>query len=376
MNDNLVVAFIVVANIVSVVGVVAVNKLVYRQGFTFATTLMVFHFLCTWGFVVLANRLRWFTSKKIEQRHYASLGLAQVASVAFVNLSLMHNSIGTYQLLKFVNVLVMCGIEYVWKGKSYTTGIYATLVVLVVSVSVATVTQVEFSAMGVVYGLLGCVGTAVYQILNKAIQTDHAVSPLQLLQYEQPFTALFAAAFALFTDDIQGLVVFTPTSGTVGAILISCVFAFGVNLTCYLIIGKTSPVTYSVVGHTKTIGILVCGFLVFSEKTSPAQGVGLAVAFGAICMYGKLSTAAAAASSAAATTSAKDEPAQLPASASASDLSRNGDRVALLSQTASPRPDDHRAAPVSDAAVVIVGDDADLYAEVAKESDHFRTKSC
>jgi solute carrier family 35 protein E3 len=290
MHPTLEVAAIVVANMVSVIGVVATNKMVYRDGFRFPTTLMVFHFLCTWMFVTFAEKMRWFTAKKIPWHKYALLGAAQVGSVAFVNLSLMHNTVGTYQLFKFTNVLMTVLIEFAWMGKVYSTAIYASLGVLVVGVSVATVTQVAFSQLGLLFGMLGSVATAVYQIYNKRVQTECEVSALQLLQYEQPFTTLWAAIFACFSDDLGKLATVDLTQSLVAEIFVSCVFAFGVNLSCYLIIGKTSPLTYSVVGHVKTIGVLIIGFVAFHEQTTAKHMLGMLLAFGGIVWYSHISS--------------------------------------------------------------------------------------
>jgi len=291
MHPGLEVALIVGANMVSVIGVVATNKMVYRDGFTFPTSLMVLHFLCTWAFVSIAEKMRWFTAKRIAWHRYALLGAAQVGSVAFVNLSLMHNTVGTYQLFKFTNVLMTVLIEFAWLGKLYSTAIYASLAVLVVGVSVATVTQVAFSHLGLLFGMCGSVATAIYQIYNKRVQTECEVSALQLLQYEQPFTTLWAAIFACFSDDLSKLAHTSISQSLAIEIFISCVFAFGVNLSCYLIIGKTSPLTYSVVGHVKTIGVLVIGFVAFHEQTTTKHMLGLMLAFAGIVWYTHLSTA-------------------------------------------------------------------------------------
>ena len=47
-------------------------------------------------------------------------------------------------------------------------------------------------------------------------------------------------------------------------IVLSCLFALGVNISNYLVLGKTSPLTYQVLGHLKTVLILVLGFTVFN----------------------------------------------------------------------------------------------------------------
>ena len=281
---------IVVVNMVSVIGVVSLNKLVYKDGFRFPTTLMVFHFLCTWGFVSIAERLRWFTQKRIDWQRYAALGAAQVGSVALVNLSLLFNTVGTYQLFKFTNVIMTVVIEFLWLRKLYTPAIYASLAIVVTGVSLATVTQVSFSGLGLLFGILGSLASAIYQIYNKRIQTEYEVSALQLLQFEQPWTALWAAFFACFSDDLPALANVNLTQQLAFEIFLSCVCAFGVNLSCYLIIGKTSPLTYSVVGHVKTLGVLLMGFLAFQEETTLKNTLGLATAFAGIVWYTHLST--------------------------------------------------------------------------------------
>lgn len=49
---------------------------------------------------------------------------------------------------------------------------------------------------------------------------------------------------------------------------ISCLFALGVNISNYLVLGQTSPLTYQVLGHMKTVLIIVLGFVVFKVKKS------------------------------------------------------------------------------------------------------------
>ena len=286
MDFHVQVAIYVGFNVVSVVGVVAVNKVLYRDyELKQATCLMTFHFLCTWLFVMLAKRLKWFTEKRIDMFQYARLGLAQCCSVVFLNLSLVHNSIGMYQVLKFSNVLMMCVIEYLWKSKLYSLQVYLSLIALVAGITTATVTDVELRWLGFTYGMLGCLSTAVYQILNKSIQQDFDVSPLQILEYEQPFTALFAAMFALCTEDVGHLLTMDYSTEFVALLLVSGVFALGINVTTCLIIGKTTPITYAVVGHTKTIFILLFGILWMKDLWTWKSGSGLIVAFAGIVAY-------------------------------------------------------------------------------------------
>ena len=49
-------------------------------------------------------------------------------------------------------------------------------------------------------------------------------------------------------------------------ILGTCFFAIGVNLSTFSLIGKTSSVSYQVIGHFKTVLLLVFGYIFFPSK--------------------------------------------------------------------------------------------------------------
>jgi solute carrier family 35 protein E3 len=67
-----------------------------------------------------------------------------------------------------------------------------------------------------------------------------------------------------FFDDMSDFVQYEYSPGCVTRIAVSCFFAIGVNVSNYLVLGMTSPLTYQVLGHMKTVLILVLGFTVFN----------------------------------------------------------------------------------------------------------------
>merc|ERR1711871_1884193 len=76
-------------------------------------------------------------------------------------------------------------------------------------------------------------------------------------------------------------------------LLTSCTFAVGSYFASFGLIGKTSPVTYQVIGHMKTCSILLGGYMLFPVTSDWFQvfknlfGVLIAL-FGAV-LYGHLS---------------------------------------------------------------------------------------
>jgi len=61
-------------------------------------------------------------------------------------------------------------------------------------------------------------------------------------------------------------------------IVVSCLFALGVNISNYLVLGKTSPLTYQVLGHLKTVLILILGFTVFNKPFDLRNVIGIVIA--------------------------------------------------------------------------------------------------
>lgn len=287
---------IILLNLVSVVGIVAVNKKIFQYpDFKFPSTLMSLHFTVTYLFVLLFHKLGYFEAKQIESKQYVKLGAAQVGSVAFVNLSLVYNDVGTYQLMKFLVIFVTCILEYLMYKKVYSGQVYAVLAAVVLSISLATISSLNPSAIGVGFGLLGALGTSYYQIYNKFVQTEFGVKPLQLLHYEQPWSAGWCLLFALVTEPVYMIPQIAWSQELVGLIALSAVCAFCVNASVYMIIGKTSPITYSVLGHVKTISVFAVGIFFLGDAFSPSQAFWMCVAFSMIVVYGQLSASPTAA---------------------------------------------------------------------------------
>ena len=75
------------------------------------------------------------------------------------------------------------------------------------------------------------------------------------------------------------------SSGLVATIAISCFLAFCVNLSIFLVVGKTSPISYNVLGHCKLLVILTGGVVLFGEHVSSKRAIGMFCAFVGIVYY-------------------------------------------------------------------------------------------
>lgn len=86
-------------------------------------------------------------------------------------------------------------------------------------------------------------------------------------------------------DDVTALAKYQYTPAAVLRIALSCVFALGVNISNYLVLGKTSPLTYQVLGHMKTILILVLGIVMFKKALDMRNLLGIMIAMVGVIAY-------------------------------------------------------------------------------------------
>mmetsp|Transcript_13236 Transcript_13236/g.40038 ORF Transcript_13236/g.40038 Transcript_13236/m.40038 type:complete len:106 (+) Transcript_13236:915-1232(+) len=89
-------------------------------------------------------------------------------------------------------------------------------------------------------------------------------------------------------DDIAAIRAFDYTPALIRDILISCVLALGVNVSNYLVLGKTSPLTYQVIGHLKTILTISFGILVLGHDTNAKNLSGIAIAMLGVVSYSEV----------------------------------------------------------------------------------------
>ncbi|KZV28947.1 carboxypeptidase D [Dorcoceras hygrometricum] len=143
-----------------------------------------------------------------------------------MNVSLMWNSVGFYQIAKLSMIPVSCLLEVVFDKIRYSRDTKLSIMVVLLGVAVCTVTDVSVNAKGFVAAFIAVWSTA-------------------LQQY----------AF----------------------LIASCTIAVGTNLSQFICIGRFTAVSFQVLGHMKTILVLILGFLLFGK-----EGLNLHVVFGMI----------------------------------------------------------------------------------------------
>jgi len=138
------------------------------------------------------------------------------------------------------------------------------------------------------FAVCAIVATSMAQIFTNTYQKSLDCNAMQLLYHTSPLISIGMLIMSPFFDDWNKLWVYQFSQACVTRIVISCVMALGVNISNYLVLGKTSPLTYQVLGHLKTILILFWGFTVFKKPVDMRNVIGIGVALIGVIGYTEL----------------------------------------------------------------------------------------
>ncbi len=150
----------IVWNVISVVGIVVLNKyLSENDGMKQVVLLSFFHFLFTTIGVRILLRMGFFEYKDANMSKVMPVALGSLGSVAFMNLNLKSNSIGFYQLSKLFCIPVAIGLERFIYGKEVSKAVQLTLVPVIFGVGIATVSDTSLNFVGTIYAFLAVICT-------------------------------------------------------------------------------------------------------------------------------------------------------------------------------------------------------------------------
>lgn len=294
-----------VANLFASVSIILVNKqLVAACNFQFILTTLFLNFASTSGFLETLVRTGRLQPKHLPDRDRWLIAFMGVLTVLLNNASNEANSVGFYQITKLLIIPTVIAIDRlggIWR--TYSTQIVLSLFFTSLGVALATVTDFEVNVRGTVLSAMSIVATAKYQILQGAKQHEHRVSAMQITHsVSWPQTSI--AFFAAFVLDVwhpwvkghmllksDGLLEFDLKNSSAPIWLLACcMIAVVMNISTYGLLGKTSPVTYQVLGQLKTCLIVGFGYLFFDVK-APFFWIawrfsGVAIAVTGIVAYG------------------------------------------------------------------------------------------
>eukprot|EP00262_Sarcandra_glabra_P011108 TRINITY_DN26821_c0_g1_i1.p1 TRINITY_DN26821_c0_g1~~TRINITY_DN26821_c0_g1_i1.p1 ORF type:complete len:336 (+),score=39.27 TRINITY_DN26821_c0_g1_i1:334-1341(+) len=282
-------------NVVTSVGIIIVNKaLMATYGFSFATTLTGLHFATTTLMTVVLRWLGFIQASHLPLPELLKFVLFANFSIVGMNVSLMWNSVGFYQIAKLSMIPVSCFLEVVLDKIRYSRDTKLSIGVVLLGVAVCTVTDVSVNAKGFIAAFIAVWSTALQQYYVHFLQRKYSLGSFNLLGHTAPVQAaslLLVGPFLDFWLTNKRVDAYDYNLISVFFIILSCTIAVGTNLSQFICIGRFTAVSFQVLGHMKTILVLVLGFFFFGREGLNLQVVlGMILAVIGMVWYGNASS--------------------------------------------------------------------------------------
>lgn len=278
-------------NVVSSVFLIMANKQLMSSAgyaFSFATTLTGFHFAVTALVGLVSNATGYSTSKHVPLWELLWFSVVANTSITGMNLSLMLNSVGFYQISKLSMIPVVCVMEWILHSKHYSREVKMAVVVVVLGVGVCTVTDVKVNPKGFLCACVAVISTSLQQISIGSLQKKYSIGSFELLSKTAPIQAISLLLFGPIIDYLlngNSLLDYKFSSGVLCFILLSCSLAVFCNISQYLCIGRFSAVSFQVLGHMKTVCVLTLGWILFDSELTLKNIMGMALAVVGMVIY-------------------------------------------------------------------------------------------
>lgn len=282
-------------NVVTSVGIIIVNKaLMATYGFSFATTLTGLHFATTTLMTVILRWLGYIQASHLPLPELLKFVLFANFSIVGMNVSLMWNSVGFYQIAKLSMIPVSCLLEVVLDKIRYSRDTKLSIAVVLLGVGVCTVTDVSVNTRGFVAAVIAVWSTSLQQYYVHFLQRKYSLSSFNLLGHTAPAQAgslLLVGPFLDYWLTSKRVDQFDYNLASTVFIILSCSIAVGTNLSQFICIGRFTAVSFQVLGHMKTILVLIMGFFFFGKEGLNMQVVlGMIIAVIGMIWYGNASS--------------------------------------------------------------------------------------
>jgi solute carrier family 35 protein E3 len=285
---------IILCNIASSVTLVLVNKVIMKTlHFQYALFLTFLHFLVASVILESFHMSKMFQGKRLPTSKAIYYSFMNVCSIVFMNLSLQSNSVGFYQITKLLCIPVTVLIQTLFYKVHFSGKVKLCLLYLISGVWIATVNDIELNWKGGVFGALAVVSTSLSQIFISDGQKVYGLSSLQMLHSMMLPQAVITFLFVVPAEVIpysEELIAGLSDIVTLRVVLFSCIVSVSVNFFTIALIGATSPVSSQVVGHLKTILILMFGMIIFQSTPMKSAELfkyvsGVTIALSAVTLY-------------------------------------------------------------------------------------------
>jgi len=265
--------------------------------FTYPITLTLVHMICCFiGSFLVLHVFRFIPFQTFESQRQmlfrvVPLSAIFCSNIVLGNISLRWVPISFMQTVKssvpafavFLQAILFKDYQNLSSDKLLS------LIPIVGGVGLASTTEINFDLLGFSTALVASVMTALQAMMTGRLLTQKLDS-VNLVYYMAPTSILFLLPISLYFE--SSLIVtqweFYGDNSSLLILFVSGMIAFFLNVTSFLVIANTSPLTFTVAGNLKVVASIIISVMIFRNEITIWNGVGCATALLGVLWYQKI----------------------------------------------------------------------------------------
>ena len=164
MKKKSLTAIYIISNIIFSIMIILNKWLYVHVGFPNITLSMI-HFIITFIGLIICERMDIFCIKDVALKEMIFISMTFCGFVVLTNLSLAHNTVGTYQVAKMLTTPCVIFLKIIIYKKTFSTLVKLTFIPIILGIVIHFYYDIQFNIVGTIYATLGVFVTSLYQVV-------------------------------------------------------------------------------------------------------------------------------------------------------------------------------------------------------------------
>ncbi|KAL1918219.1 uncharacterized protein VTP21DRAFT_3485 [Calcarisporiella thermophila] len=229
-----------------------------------------------------------FEFKAHIAKNVAPLTFIYVMMLALNNLCLQYVEVTFYQVARSLSIVFNIIFTYTILGNKTSTATLFTCLIVLLGFVIGSYGEINFSWMGIIYGVGSSAFVALYGIYVKKTLVLVDNNQWRLLHYNTTLSIIFLFPLVLLSGelgDIFSTVTFLGETGFWILMTITGITGFVINIAMFLQIKYTTPLTNTISGTAKSCFQTALAAWIFQNTISVLNGIGILLALGGSALY-------------------------------------------------------------------------------------------
>lgn len=277
-----------ISNVVCSVGLIFLCKyIIFKQcDFRANTFLTLLHLLATYYSCILYSKYKRTPLKTdISAWRVLPLSAAFCGYILFSNLSLLFNDVCIYQASKIFCTPVIVFLSMRLMGQVQTKATLMSLFVTCLGVLIFYYSSVEINYLGLLFATMAVISASYNSVWSNTKQSELSLTAIELLMLQAKVSCYLIVPLILPFDGISAFTQQELSFTLLWSVVLSCFLAFYLNLTGFILVELTSPVTMNALAYMKSVIVMLLDMHLGYTQVTRKGAVGLGVTMAGFAWY-------------------------------------------------------------------------------------------